>query len=62
MGALSYGGFVNTNFLAEIFNGDVNGLFVNKVPADIQIYTYFTTGLDPKRLKDVILELLISFF
>ena len=23
--ALSYGGFVNTNFLAEIFNGNVNG-------------------------------------
>jgi hypothetical protein len=24
--------------------------------ADIPIYAYFTTGLDPKRLKDVILE------
>ena len=32
--ALSYGGFVNTNFIAEITLTDavVNGCFVNKVP------------------------------
>jgi hypothetical protein len=43
---------VNTNFLAKFLtetltDAVVNGRFVNRVPDDIQIYTYFTTGLDP---------------
>ena len=67
MGALSYGGFVNTNFLAKFLtetftDAVVNGRFVNRVPDNIQIYRYFTTGSDPSRLKEVILELLISLF
>jgi hypothetical protein len=40
-------------FLTETFtDAVVNGRFVNRVPDDIQIYTYFTIGLDPKRLKE----------
>jgi hypothetical protein len=48
--------FYRTFLTETLTDAVVNGRFVNKVPADIQIYTYFTTGLDPKRLKDVILD------